>query len=127
MANCEECGAPFPEKHHVVFKSQGGINHPINYKKLCLICHKGDNGPHKNRVKDLEYKLEMQNKLYDLFRAKHYNAKMVQKILKMSEEEIYKILKTLTYTPDWVYKKEDIIRKLMGGKLILKLFGDEKL
>lgn len=120
MANCEECGAPFAEKHHVVFKSQGGINHPINYKKLCLICHRGDNGPHENREKDLEYKLEMQDKLYELFSSEYYDAKIVQKILKMSNKEIYKLLKALTYTPEGLYKREDIIRKLMGGKLYTK-------
>lgn len=47
------------EKHHIVFKSQMGLDFELNYKYLTSEDHRGNEGPHKNREKNLEYKREL--------------------------------------------------------------------
>lgn len=39
----------FIEKHHIVFKSQGGLDFDLNYKYLDSNSHRGNLGPHKNK------------------------------------------------------------------------------
>ena len=48
-------------KHHIVFRSQGGLDFALNLIELTQEEHEGDDGPHKNRVRDLELKKRMQN------------------------------------------------------------------
>ena len=44
----------------VIFKSQGGLDFELNYKRLTPEQHRGDLGPHKCRKTDLRYKRELQ-------------------------------------------------------------------
>ena len=48
------------ELHHIVFRSQGGLNFKLNLIPLSIEEHKGDDGPHKNRKRDLELKQLLQ-------------------------------------------------------------------
>lgn len=54
-------------KHHIVFRSQGGLDFAMNLIELTQEEHEGDDGPHKNRVRDLELKKRLQNQLVELF------------------------------------------------------------
>ena len=54
-------------KHHIVFRSQGGLDFGLNLIELTQEEHEGDDGPHKNRVRDLELKKRLQNQLVELF------------------------------------------------------------
>ncbi len=62
MTFCYECGRPDAECHHIFFGSYAKT--PCTKRKLyiplCYVCHKGNNGPHMNREKDLEYKMMAQ-------------------------------------------------------------------
>jgi len=36
---CLSCPAVATEKHHIIFRSQGGTDHPFNIAGLCFDCH----------------------------------------------------------------------------------------
>ena len=36
---CEICGKVATDKHHIIFKSQGGTNNKNNIAYLCRNCH----------------------------------------------------------------------------------------
>jgi len=64
---CKECGNPYTESHHVVFRSEVK---PLEYCKLnlvdlCIEHHKGTYGVHGSKGAKLnrKLKLEFQNKL----------------------------------------------------------------
>lgn len=46
MEICEVpgCGKP-GQRHHIVFRSQGGLDIPVNYKYLCPEHHTGNESP----------------------------------------------------------------------------------
>lgn len=120
---CEECGRNEGiELHHVIFKSQSPCmaNIEINFKYLCYKCHRGNNGPHLNRVKDLEYKYKLQNKLFEKFSSKaYYTEEEIRKLLKISKGEASKILKKLKVYKEG-YCKIELIQRLMGGRIYAK-------
>ena len=57
---CEICG-DYADVHHIVHRSEGGLDFKLNYKYLCKKHHRSKLGPHRDKVVDLNYKLEMQN------------------------------------------------------------------
>ena len=76
MELCEFPGCKKPgQLHHIVFRSQGGLNIPTNYKYLCVDHHTGNDSPHKNKAIDLQYKLEQQEKLFKIFSESSYTIK----------------------------------------------------
>jgi len=103
------------ERHHIVFRSQGGLDFPLNYKYLTSEQHRGNDGPHMNRETDLKYKRELQENLFELLPNEYYTFTEVRKILglKKSQEKHFKTVpKRAGYMA-----KEDIIRRLMGWRL----------
>lgn len=116
MNECEVCGRPNAEYHHVVFRSQGGLTFKYNRKYLCTEHHKGNNGPHRNRKVDLQYKVEMQDKLDKALDKEYYTPEELINILQLNKNQVKNITKTLIIHKEG-YDKWDIIRRLMGGKL----------
>lgn len=119
MKQCERCGTiNWVELHHVVFKSSASYmaNIQINFKYLCNVCHRGNKGPHLNREVDIIFKTELQTKLFTLFSEDYYSEKQIRIMLETTESEVNKITKVLTRYKEG-YKKEDIVRRLMGGEL----------
>jgi hypothetical protein len=39
MKKCLYCQNIATEKHHIIFRSQGGTDHPLNLAHLCSECH----------------------------------------------------------------------------------------
>lgn len=107
------------EKHHIVFKSQGGLDFELNYKPLTPYDHRGPKGPHMCRETDLKYKKEMQRKLEEILVDEFYTEKELIKILGLKPQQAYKAFKKIDKHPDRGMKREDVIRRLMGGKLYL--------
>ncbi len=103
------------ERHHIVYKSQVGLDFPLNYKRLTWEEHRGPNGPHLNRETDLRYKRELQEKLFRILPNEYYTIKEIRKILGIRPSQA-KVFKKLPYGPEGI-KREDIIRRLMGGRL----------
>ena len=114
MLKCEICGKP-ADKHHIVYKSQGGIEFTLNFRYLCTQHHRGKLGPHKNRRLDLEYKLDMQRKLENILIKEFYSTGEIENLLKINKGIIKRLFKEYKIS-DKGYKKSDIIFKLMGRK-----------
>lgn len=113
MYICEICGQE-ADVHHIVQRSQGGYDFKLNYKYLCNTHHRGKKGPHFDKEIDLIYKLEFQNKLYELLPKKYYKSKELLNILELPPSSLRRLLKNLKQYKEG-YDKEDIILKLMGG------------
>lgn len=119
MEYCEECGRVQPELHHVIFRSQAPYmaNIKINFKYLCGDCHRGNNGPHRNKKENLKYKLELQKNLFELFGDKeYYTEKEIQEKLWTTSSEARKITKKLMWYKEG-YRGLDIVIRCMGGML----------
>lgn len=107
--------------HHVVFRSQGGVDHYYSKIKIPMGFHESDRGPHKNRETDLALKREMQKELFDAFsEADTYDIDSILLILQPENERSgAKLRRQLEKTKNIAgeYKAEDIVRTLMGRKL----------
>ena len=106
------------EKHHIVFKSQGGLDFELNYKLLESEDHRGPYGPHMNRKVDLVYKRELQAKLEMVLHKDYYQIEELIKILGLKEKQAYKAFRKLQMHKKG-YKTQDIIIRLMGGRSYL--------
>lgn len=115
MCTCVLCKKK-GEKHHIVYKNQGGIDIPLNYIYLCNYHHRSSEGPHKNRKIDIKYKKIMQQKLIDILKDNYYDIKDVSKILEINPRQA-DILSTQVRKYKLGYKKMDLVKRLMGGKL----------
>lgn len=118
MQICEvkgcRCGG---QRHHIVFRSQGGLDIPLNYKYLCAEHHNmGNRSPHMSREVDVAYKIELQRKLYKLFCGARYTVREAAELLECQEKALAKRFKAVPNCAG-TYEKEDIIRAVMGGKL----------
>lgn len=114
---CEVCGKAFAEKHHVIYRSQGGLDIKVNFTWLCEEHHRGNSSPHKNRKIDLVYKRQVQEKLFDMFSKKEvYQIKEIAEIIGYDRNRLEKKFKSVPCRAG-EYAVEDIVRKLCGGKL----------
>ena len=112
MYNCEICGE-IADIHHIVYRREGGFDIEINYMYLCPLHHRGKNGPHQNIVVDLQYKIQLQEKLYKVLRKDYYFPKEISQILNIHNGALKRLIKNLKLYKEG-YKKEDIIFTLMG-------------
>jgi hypothetical protein len=111
---CEVCGKP-ADKHHIVYKSQGGIEFPLNFRYLCSKHHRGEIGPHKNRRLDLEYKLNMQRQLEEILIKEFYLIEELELLLNINKGMIKRLFKKYKLN-DKGFKKSDIVFRIMGLK-----------
>ena len=115
MLECEVCGRT-ADKHHIVYRCQGGVDFPLNFKYLCSEHHRGKMGPHKSRRVDLECKIEMQYKLNNILNKDYYNIDDLVVLLEISKGVLKRLLKDCRLYKEG-YKKSDIIYRLMGNKI----------
>ncbi|MBL4935390.1 HNH endonuclease [Clostridium sp. YIM B02515] len=115
MYKCEVCSRQ-ADIHHIVHKNEGGLDFPLNYKYLCPEHHRGKQGPHRNSKIDIEYKLEMQEKLRNILNKNFYTMEELIIILELNKTRAKKFFKDLKLFKEG-YKKEDIIYRLMGRKI----------
>lgn len=104
------------EGHHIVFRGQGGLDFPDNLIYLTPEEHKGNEGPHENRQRDLQLKRELQARLEEKLPDDYYSADELIKILKLKRGQAEMICRKFAYHPEG-YAREEIIRRLMGGKI----------
>jgi biotin operon repressor len=114
LYKCEVCGRA-ADKHHIVHRSQGGIDFSLNIKHLCDEHHRGKTGPHKNRTTDLQYKLELQYNLRSLLTKEYYRMEELADTLRINSRMIRKLVKGLK-THKEGYRSKDVIYRLMGEK-----------
>lgn len=114
MLKCQICGKP-ADKHHIVYRSQGGVDFPLNFKYLCSEHHRGKNGPHKNKKVDLLYKVKMQQELDKLLYKEFYTLDELVNLLQINRGMLKKILKEYKLYKEG-YRSFDVIYRLMGKK-----------
>ncbi len=109
------------EKHHIVFRSHGGIDSDLNLIRLPMEFHKGPNGPHQNKAADLILKMSLQDRYFDLFSRKYYSLEEIVRMInphnKKSRLALEKQVKKQNVCTSKGYRREDIVRTLMGGKI----------
>lgn len=115
LALCEICNAP-ADIHHIIHRSEGGLDIQLNYKYLCPYHHRGKYGPHHCKEVDLRYKLNLQNKLFDVLKKDYYSFKELALQLNIPKNTLKRITKNLKLYKEG-YKKSDVIFKIMGEKL----------
>ena len=91
---CEICG-DYADVHHIVHRSEGGLDFKLNYKYLCKKHHRSKIGPHRDKVVDLNYKLEMQNNLRELFIKSFYTGNDIKIMLGLTPGSLKKLTKVL--------------------------------
>lgn len=120
---CEECGRYGPTQgHHVIYKSKGGLDFPLNIKDLgspiSCNCHNGPQGPHHNKNKDKQYKKQLELNIRQVLTKEYYDMEEVQKLIKIENKQLWRVFKTLQYASEG-YRKEDIIKQLLGGSFYI--------
>ena len=105
-----------PEKHHIVFRSQGGLDFELNYKYLTLEQHQGNDGPHLCKKANLKYKKELQERLEILLDKDFYDEYDLIEILGLKGQQAKKAFGKIQKYQEGM-KREDIIRRLMGGRM----------
>jgi AraC-like DNA-binding protein len=102
-------------EHHIVFRSQRGLDIEDNLIDLSYEQHLGNNSPHMNREIDLKLKIDLQKYYYERFPNEEYSISEIAKILRKSERYIEKHFRKVKNFAG-IYKRDEIIKKLMGGK-----------
>lgn len=106
------------ERHHLVFRSQGGLDFPLNYRYLTASAHRGNLGPHMDRSIDLKYKKELELNLRKILGEKRYNKDELVQLLGLDKKQAEKAFKKV-YDNGSGMDKELIIKRLMGGRFYL--------
>ncbi|HEY5524089.1 MAG TPA: HNH endonuclease signature motif containing protein [Clostridium sp.] len=115
MFLCEICNKK-ADIHHIIHRSEGGLDIELNYRYLCEKHHRGKDGPHHSIETDINYKLELQDKLYSLLSKEYYTFKELGQLLEISINALKRITKNIKLYKEG-YKKDSIILTLMGGTL----------
>jgi len=114
---CDQCGQPFGEDHHIVFKSECKPldKCPFNHVYLCHIHHRDHKqGVHFNKKVNKYYKSQVKAKLQELFTEDYYSTEQIQKKLQIGHSATISLCK-LMLPKNSKYKREDIIRVCVGG------------
>jgi hypothetical protein len=112
---CEICNKK-ADIHHIVHRSEGGLDIELNYKYLCEKHHRGKDGPHHSIETDIKYKLDLQTHLYSLLVKEYYPYKDLGQKLCLSINALKRITKNIKLHKEG-YQKDDIILAIMGGTL----------
>lgn len=126
MKPCEICGRP-GQKHHIVFKSHGGLNFELNYAYLCAKHHTdGPEAVHNNRDMDMRLKIRLQRELERLFPDDDYH---IDEVAAKIRKDRRRLTKRMEKVPHHCgnYRREDIITFLMGGKLYAEMLPVKRL
>ena len=117
---CELCKLrPASEVHHIIYRShcKALIKSNLNLISLCQQCHAKIHRGKESKELNKKLRLQFQNKLEILFDKQYLTEEDINDVLKISQTALKGLLKTLmTYKEG--YKREDVIRTCMGGKII---------
>ena len=117
---CELCKSrPASEVHHIIYRShcKALIKSNLNLISLCQQCHAKIHRGKESKELNHKLRLQFQNKLEILFDKQYLTEKEINDVLKISQTALKGLLKTLTVYKEG-YKREDVIRACMGGKMI---------
>lgn len=105
------------ELHHIIFRSKAPYmaHVPVNSIYLTPEEHRGKNGPHHNREKDLKLKKMLQAKLRKMFDKDYYTLEEIKGILGVSSKVSERIVKILPLTKNG-YESEKLIFHMLGDR-----------
>lgn len=112
---CSVCQAKPAAVHHIVKRGAAPFLVECIYNMKGL-CEKHHRQVHRDAEMDREFKREMQHKLEFLFYEEYYPIKSIKNILGINDKAISQLVKTIPFYPNKGYKKEDIIKRCMGGR-----------
>ena len=118
--SCEVCGAHASDLHHVVFRSQQPTLKKCQHNLIPLRhrCHYSIHHSNGARL-DKQLKLKFQNKLEVFFLKEYLTSDEINEVLNISERELNRLLKPLKMYKG-KYSREETIRQIMGGRIILE-------
>lgn len=124
MRSCKLCGSTYNiQAHHIVSRKQQPalVNCKLNLVDLCADCHvAGPNAIHNKGFVNLKkLRLEKQREYFEIFSEEFYTKDIIKDILEIRQKEVDMLLKTIVPVKINLYRKEDVIRALMGGKLLI--------
>lgn len=122
MIKCEipGCNREGCHSHHIVFRSQGGPDIAMNLIRLCPYHHNmSPEGVHMNPALDKRLKRVLQKEYETVFEfeEKELTVELVAERIGMSKKKAEKYFSKVPKNPDGTMDREDIIRRLMGGRL----------
>lgn len=123
MSRCIYCGEE-GERHHIIFRRNGGLDMPLNRIYLCEEHHRGKLGPHKNKREDIRLKLYLQEEFINLFKKEYYSMEEIAKLLCLNGGQTKKIAKEVI-SSNFKYSRFDLIKYLMGGRFYSEYMLDE--
>lgn len=123
MEKCEVCGRE-ADIHHIIHRSEGGLDFSLNYKYLCSSHHRGKNSPHSNSKIDIEYKLDLQDKLEKILWKEYYTIDELIILLDLNKSKAKKFIKQLKHYKEG-YKSSEVIFCIMGRKRYTEDMLDE--
>ena len=118
---CELCKLrPASEVHHIIYRShcKALIKSNLNLISLCQQCHAKIHRGKESKELNKKLRLQFQNKLEILFDKEYLTEEEINDVLKISQTALKGLLKTLTVYKGNLFKREDVIRICMGGKVI---------
>lgn len=105
------------QKHHIVFRSHGGLDIERNFIYLCVSHHSdGKAAVHNNREFDLQLKRKIQEEYFELFDEESYTIPEIAQIINYRKRSLEKKMKSVPSRAGR-YERENIVRFLMGGRL----------
>lgn len=120
MIKCEipGCIREGCHSHHIVFRSQGGPDIAMNLIRLCPYHHNmSSEGVHMNPTLDKRLKCVLQKEYEVLFPENELTVELVADRIGMSRKKAKEYFSKIQKNPDGTMNREDIIRRLMGGRL----------
>ena len=82
------------------------------------MCHAKVHRGKESKELNHKLRLQFQNKLEILFDKQYLTEEEINDVLKISQTALRGLLKTLTVYKGNLFKREDVIRACMGGKII---------
>lgn len=103
-------------KHHIVFRSHGGLDFALNLIDLTMEEHEGKDGPHHNIERDRELKRGLQSKLMELFPEEElFTIEEIARSLGRTKRYFEPHFRKVPMTAG-KYSGYEIVKKLMGGR-----------
>ena len=118
---CELCKLrPASEVHHIIYRShcKALIKSNLNLISVCQQCHAKIHRGKESKELNKKLRLQFQNKLEILFDKQYLTEEEINDVLKISQTALKGLLKTLTVYKGNLFKREDVIKACMGGKII---------
>ena len=118
---CELCKLrPASEIHHIIYRShcKALIKSNLNLISLCQQCHAKIHRGKESKELNKKLRLQFQNKLEILFDKQYLTEEEINDVLKINQTALRGLLKTLIVYKGNLFKREDVIRVCMGGKII---------